>query len=31
MRFPKRTVVLMILALVAFLWMYWRTHALGGP
>ena len=26
MRFPKRTVVLMILAMLAFVWMYWQTH-----
>ncbi len=26
MRFPKRTLVLMVLAVVAFAWMYWRTH-----
>ena len=26
MRFPKRTVVLMILAIFAFGWMYWQTH-----
>ncbi len=27
MRFPKRTVVLMFLAVLAFVWMYWQTHA----
>ena len=27
MRFPKRTLVLMVLAVLAFGWMYWRTHA----
>lgn len=26
MRFPKRTLVLMALAVLAFCWMYWRTH-----
>ncbi len=26
MRFPKRTIVLMILAMLSFLWMYWQTH-----
>jgi hypothetical protein len=26
MRFPKRTIVLMILAMLAFVWMYWQTH-----
>ena len=26
MRFPKRTLVLMILAMLAFAWMFWRTH-----
>ena len=36
MRFPKRTVVLMILAMLAFVWMYWQTHraapqSAGGP
>ena len=27
-RFPKRTLILMILALLAFLWMWWATHRL---
>jgi hypothetical protein len=26
MRFPKRTIVLMILAMLSFVWMYWQTH-----
>lgn len=26
MRFPTRTLVLMVLTLLAFGWMYWRTH-----
>lgn len=26
MPFPKRTIVLMILAMLAFVWMYWQTH-----
>jgi len=25
-RFPVRTIVLMILATLAFVWMYWQTH-----
>jgi hypothetical protein len=27
-RFPRRTLILMILALLAFVWMWWRTHRL---
>ena len=26
MRFPKRTLILLVLALLAFCWMFWRTH-----
>ena len=26
MRFPNRTLVLMIAAMLAFFWMYWQTH-----
>lgn len=25
-RFPTRTLVLMVLTLLAFGWMYWKTH-----
>ena len=30
LRFPTRTLILMILAVLAFCWMYWRTH-FGAP
>ena len=30
MRFPTRTLVLMVLTLLAFGWMYWRTHLSGA-
>ncbi|MBS1153859.1 MAG: hypothetical protein H6Q89_5557 [Myxococcaceae bacterium] len=26
MRFPTRTLILMVLAMLAFGWMYWQTH-----
>lgn len=25
-RFPTRTIVLMILALLSFVWFFWKTH-----
>jgi hypothetical protein len=25
-RFPKRTLILMLLAVLAFFWMWWATH-----
>lgn len=25
-RFPNRTIVLMVLALAAFVWFFWKTH-----
>lgn len=30
-RFPPRTVFLMILALIAFVWMWWTTHRPHPP
>ncbi|MEW6431858.1 MAG: hypothetical protein AB1730_10150 [Myxococcota bacterium] len=30
-RFPRRTLVLMVLALVAFLWMWAQTHRAPRP
>jgi hypothetical protein len=30
-RFPTRTLVLMVLALLSFGWMWWRLHAHRSP
>ncbi len=30
-RFPTRTLVLMVLTLVAFGWFWWKTHQRKGP
>jgi hypothetical protein len=30
-RFPLRTLVLMVLALLAFIWMWWNTHGAVRP
>ncbi|MFT3707993.1 MAG: hypothetical protein QM817_10090 [Archangium sp.] len=30
-RFPTRTLVLMTLALFAFVWFWWRTHQNAAP
>ncbi len=30
-RFPTRTLVLMVLTLLAFGWMYWQTHLNAPP
>ncbi|MCU0697349.1 MAG: hypothetical protein MUC96_12555 [Myxococcaceae bacterium] len=30
-RFPTRTLVLMVLTLVAFAWFWWQTHRRAAP